>query len=209
MGSKSAANVLGAIDASRAQPLHRLLHALGIRHVGERTARILARHFASLAALRRASPEEMEDIKEIGSVIAQSVHAFFQDPGQVAIIDSLLHLGIDPISVEAQSANSQSVEAQPVEAQDGQPQPPQGNLQGKTVVITGTLSEPRSRWKARIEQAGGILTGSVSKKTDYLLAGAAAGSKLAAAQRLNIPIVEQAEMRRPVEGPLLEDPRER
>ena len=213
MGSKSAANVLGAIDASRAQPLHRLLHALGIRHVGERTARILARHFASLAALRRASPEEMEDIKEIGSVIAQSVHAFFQDPGQVAIIDSLLHLGIDPISVEAQSANSQSaksqsVEAQPVEAQDGQPQPPQGNLQGKlqgkTVVITGTLSEPRSRWKARIEEAGGILTGSVSKKTDYLLAGAAAGSKLAAAQRLNIPIVEEAEMRRLLEGQFME-----
>ncbi|MCH8842577.1 MAG: NAD-dependent DNA ligase LigA [SAR324 cluster bacterium] len=218
MGSKSAANVLGAIDASRAQPLHRLLHALGIRHVGERTARILARHFASLAALRRASPEEMEDIKEIGSVIAQSVHAFFQDPGQVAIIDSLRNLGIDPISVEAQSAKSQpaksqfaksqSMEAQPVEAQDGQPQPPQGNLQGKlqgkTVVITGTLSEPRSRWKARIEEAGGILTGSVSKKTDYLLAGAAAGSKLAAAQRLNIPIVEEAEMRRLLEGQFME-----
>ena len=208
MGSKSAANVLGAIDASRAQPLHRLLHALGIRHVGERTARILARHFASLAALRRARPEEMEDIKEIGSVIAQSVHAFFQDPGQVAIIDSLRNLGIDPVSVEAQSAKSQSMEAQPVEAQDGQPQPPQGNLQGKlqgkTVVITGTLSEPRSRWKARIEEAGGILTGSVSKKTDYLLAGAAAGSKLAAAQRLNIPIVEEAEMRRLLEGQFME-----
>jgi len=175
MGRKSSANVIRAIDASRTRPLDKLIHALGIRYVGERTARLLARHFGDLARLRAATAAELEDISEIGAVTAASVRAFFDDPQQAALLDEALALGLvpQPLAPEAGAVAA---------------------LAGRTVVITGTLSVPRPRWKARLESAGAHVTGSVSAQTDFLLAGEKPGSKLEAARKHGVRIVDEVEM---------------
>jgi len=185
MGAKSAQNVLNAIDASRNKPLDKFLFALGIRMVGDRTARLLARHFGSLEAVRAASAEELEQVREVGSITAASIHAFFRDPLQSWLIEDLLASGVRPAPVE--HANREA-----------------GPLAGKTVVITGTLSEPRNKWVERIEQAGGKVSGSVSKKTHYVLLGENPGSKLEAAQRHGVPAVSEQELDALLKGALLE-----
>ncbi len=175
MAEKSAANVIQAIEASKNRPLHRFLHALGIRHVGERAARVLARHFGTLERLRQAPREELEDINEIGPVMAESLRSFFSDPAQSRLMDRAVAAGVNPAALEHGESG---------------PAP----LSGKTVVITGTLTQPRGRWKNRLEQAGATVTGSVSKKTDFVLAGENPGSKLEAAARLDVRVVGEDEM---------------
>lgn len=175
MGPKSAQNVIAALEQSKKRPLDRFLHGLGIRMVGERTARVLARHFKTLEALQAATVEEIDNVNEIGTITAQAIHDFFHDPQQLKLIRQCLALGVEP---------------QPVEAGGGV----SAALAGKTVVITGTLSEPRSVWKERLERAGATVTGSVSKKTDLVLVGENPGSKLDAARQHGVRTVSEQEM---------------
>jgi DNA ligase (NAD+) len=177
MGTKSAKNVMESIERSRTRPLGAFLHALGIPHVGEKTARVLARRMGSLEAIREASSEELAEIGEIGGVIAESIVRFFQDPEQQRLIEQLLAHGVTPVQ--------QEVAGQKI-----------AELEGKTVVITGTLSEPRDVWKQRLEEAGASVTGSVSRKTDFLLAGNNAGSKLEKARKLGVSLLDEATLRR-------------
>jgi DNA ligase (NAD+) len=175
MAEKSARNVIEAIAASRSRPLDKFIHGLGIRHVGERAARVLAGHFKSLPELREASEEALEDVNEIGAVTANSVHTYLADATNWGLIEQALASGLRPVPLETGAAAAPA-------------------LEGRTVVITGTLSEPRGRWKARLESAGASVTGSVSKKTDFVLAGANPGSKLEAAMRHEVRVVDEAEM---------------
>lgn len=176
MGEKSAQNVLDALEESKSRPLEKFIYALGIGEVGERTAQVLARHFRSLGALWLANREELENINEIGAVTAESLYSFFRDPQRVRVIEQCLNRGVRPV--------------EPTETiQDGP-------LTGKTVVITGTLGTPRAQWKARLEGAGATVTGSVSKNTDYLLAGKSAGSKLAKATELGVEVLDETAMDR-------------
>jgi len=172
MGAKSAQNVLEGIEASKRQSLGRFVAALGIRHVGGQSARILAEHFGSLEGLMNAGQGELEAIDQIGPVMAESVYRYFRDPGQRAVIDALLAAGVRP---EA-------------------PKPAQrtGELAGKTVVVTGTLKHfTRQQAQQAIQEAGGKATGSVSGKTDYVLAGEDPGSKLAKARTLGVEIIDE------------------
>lgn len=175
MGKKSAANVISAIDASRTRPLEKFIHGLDIRYVGENTAKVLARHFRSLDKMAGASVEELVKIDEIGAVIAESLYNFFRDPAQLALIAKCLENGVNPTPPPEQKAGVSP-------------------LAGKTVVITGTLSLPRAQWKERLERAGAKVVGSVSAKTDFLLAGENAGSKMTAALKHDVRIVNEAEM---------------
>jgi DNA ligase (NAD+) len=175
MGPKSAQNVIEALEQSKKRPLDRFLHGLGIRMVGERTARLLARHFKTLEALEAATVEEIDNVSEIGAITAQAIHDFFHDPQQLKLIHQCLKLGVHPQPVEAAGGTSSA-------------------LAGKTVVITGTLSELRSVWKERLERAGATITGSVSKKTDLVLVGENPGSKLDAARQHGVRTVSEEEM---------------
>ena len=175
MGEKSSANVIAALKESQHRPLDRFLHALGIPGVGERTAKLLARHFGSLDGVMKASLEELDNVSEIGDVTAAAIRAFFEDARQAAFIQRCISLGVRPQPLAAGSAESSA-------------------LAGKTIVITGTLSEPRPVWKERLERAGATVTGSVSKKTAYVLAGENPGSKRDAATEFNIPVLSEADM---------------
>ncbi|HMS03806.1 MAG TPA: helix-hairpin-helix domain-containing protein, partial [Gemmatimonadaceae bacterium] len=178
---KSAENLVAAIDASRAQPLSRLLFALGIRHVGAQAAQLLARRFGTLDALAAASLEEITAVRGIGEVIAQSVRRFFDDPTSQALLEKLRGHGLTFSEPEAQQASA--------------------TLEGATVVITGTLPTlSRSDATELVERAGGRVTGSVSKKTTFVVAGADAGSKLEKAQALGVEVIDEAELRRRVAG---------
>jgi DNA ligase (NAD+) len=177
MGEKSAANLVAAIDASRATTLPRFLFALGIRDVGEATALALAGHFGTLEAIRGADVETIEEVPDVGPVVAGRVHAFFAEPHNRRIVDGLLEAGVHWPSVAGRGAGT-------------------GPLAGKTVAITGTLpTMTREEAQDRVRAAGGKATGSVSARTDYLLAGADAGSKLAKAGKLGVRIIDEAEFR--------------
>ncbi len=176
MGPKSAQNVVTGIEGSKQRPLGAFLHALGIPHVGEKTAKLLARRLGTLTALREASQEELSRIGEVGPIIAKSVSDFFRNPEQQAFVDRLLAHGVEP---QASEQAGQKV----------------AELEGKVVVITGTLTEPRDVWKQRLEEAGANVTGSVSKKTDFLLAGANAGSKRTKAEQLGVTLLDEATLR--------------
>jgi DNA ligase (NAD+) len=174
MGEKSVENLLRAIDRARATTLPRLLVALGIRHVGEGAAELLARHFGDLDPLIAASREALEAVPGIGPTIAESVARFFADARNRREIARLRALGVrwPAVVKEARAA-------------------PEGPLTGKTFVLTGTLpGVTRAEAKREIEARGGQVTSSVSKKTDYLVAGEAAGSKLRKAQELGIAILD-------------------
>jgi DNA ligase (NAD+) len=177
MGEKSAANLVAALERAKDTTGARLLYALGIRHVGERGAAVLARAFPDLSKLVTASLEELESIDEVGPTIAQSLRLWLDD-GENR--DELLRL-LQVLRVESGAA----VEHATSDA-----------LAGTTFVITGTLSEPRSTWKARLEAAGAKVTDSVSKKTTHLLAGENAGSKLAKARELGVRVVDEVEAAR-------------
>jgi DNA ligase (NAD+) len=174
MAEKSADNLLRALDAARATTLPRFLVALGIRHVGEGMAELLASHYGDLDPLLAASREELEAIPGVGPTIAESVTRFFAEPRNVEEVQLLRTRGVRwPVE-------------QPRRAREGP-------LAGKSFVLTGTLEGlTRDEAKARIEAAGGRVATSVSKKTDYLVAGSDAGSKLKRAQELEVEVLDQA-----------------
>jgi DNA ligase (NAD+) len=176
MGARSAEKLLAGIDASRQRGLARLLNALSMRHVGTRVAQLLAKHFGSMTALQAASAEEIAEIPEIGQVIADSVHGF-------------LHSAYGQSVVEQLAAADVAMEAADQARADAD-----GPLAGKSVVVTGTLEKfTRDEIHALIERHGGRAASSVSSKTNYLVAGAKAGSKLKKAQQLGVPVLSEAE----------------
>jgi len=175
MGDKSAANLIAALEKSKATTLGRFLYALGIRQIGESTARDLARHFGTLDALMAADEAALLQVADVGPVVARSVLAFFASPGNRAAVQALREAGLN--WDESGSALRDA------------PQP----LAGKVLVLTGTLPTlSRDAAKALIEAAGGKVTGSVSKKTDWVVAGSEAGSKLDRAQELGRPVLDEA-----------------
>lgn len=171
VGDKSAQALLEEIARSKSAPLPRLLLGLGIRFVGDRTATLLATHFGSLDAMMAATPEDLEAVNEVGPRVAQAVSEFFAEPRNRALIDRLRALGLTFTATKRVTTDT---------------------LAGLTFVLTGTLPTlTREAAKDRIEAAGGQVSGSVSKKTSYLVAGEEAGSKLTKAQSLNIPILDE------------------
>jgi DNA ligase (NAD+) len=173
MGEKSAQNVLREIDASKKLPLERVIYGLGIRFVGERTAQFLAEHLGSMDALMNASEEELQQANEVGPRIAQSIGEFFQEPRNRELVERLRKAGLTFAGAKKERGTK---------------------LAGKTFVLTGTLNLPRDQVKKTIEDAGGRVSGSVSKKTDYVIAGADAGSKLDKAKELGISVIGEKDL---------------
>jgi DNA ligase (NAD+) len=177
MGRKSAENLRKEIEASRSLEFWRLLFGIGIRHVGERTAQILARHFGSIEALERASEEDLERVFEIGPKLAESVYNFLRQPENRALIERLRAAGL---SMKADSEAPSSDHA----------------LSGKTFVLTGALDTmTREEATALIEARGGRVSSSVSKKTSFVVAGQDAGSKLDKARHLGVEILDEQQFR--------------
>jgi DNA ligase (NAD+) len=171
MGSKSAGNIVRAIKDCKRITLNRFIYALGIRHVGEHVAGILARSFESLEKLIDTTKEELEAIDGVGPVVAQSIVEFFKKDENRKIVDDMIADGVQIFSNNADK---------------------QGTLAGKVFVLTGTLETlTRDEAKEVIENAGGKVTGSVSRNTDYLVAGASPGSKLKRAQELGVDIIDE------------------
>ena len=173
MGVKSAENLLQALEASKKPPLDRLLYALGIREVGEVTAHSLASHFGSMVALEESSEEDLLEVSDVGPIVAGHVAAFFQQEKNRRVIQALKDAGVD---------------WQPLEETGGE-QP----LAGETWVLTGALSMPRIQAKNLLESLGAKVSGSVSGKTSTLLAGEAAGSKLAKARKLGVKVISESD----------------
>jgi DNA ligase (NAD+) len=177
-GEKSIRNLLDAIGRSKTRPLWRLIHGLGILHVGETSSRELAAHFQSVDALMNASADELQRIPDVGEVVGTSIHQFFSERRNRDLIARLKKAEVKP-KVEPRKASDSAIA-------------------GTTWVITGTLSEPRDRIAETIIERGGKVSGSVSKKTDYLLSGEEAGSKLDKAKKLGVKIIGEDDFRRMV-----------
>ena len=174
MGDKSAQNILDEIENSKKLPLERVIYGLGIRMVGERTAQFLAEHFGSMEALENAGVEELQNVNEVGPRIAESIVEFFGIAANRKLVERLREAGLTLTGQKKQRGSQ---------------------LAGKTFVLTGTLAHfTRDEAKKLIEDAGGKVTGSVSKKTDYVVAGADAGSKLDKAKELGVPVIDEKEM---------------
>jgi DNA ligase (NAD+) len=174
MADKSAQNILDALEKSKRTTLARFIYGLGIRHVGEATAKELARHFGRLDALMDADEAALLEVNDVGPVVAQSIHTFFAQAHNREVVEQLRACGL---TWEEGSAASDL------------PKP----LAGQTFVLTGTLPTlGRDEAKDRIEAAGGKVSGSVSKKTHYVVAGADAGSKLDKAQALGVNVIDEA-----------------
>jgi DNA ligase (NAD+) len=174
MGDKSAQNVLDEIENSKKLSLERVIYGLGIRMVGERTAQFLAEHFGSMEALESASVEELQNVNEVGPRIAESIVEFFGIAANRKLIDRLREAGLTLAGQKKQRGTK---------------------LAGKNFVLTGTLPTlTRDEARKRIEDAGGKVTGSVSKKTDYVVAGADAGSKLDKAKELGVEVIDEKAM---------------
>lgn len=176
MAQKSAQNVFNAIQTSKKTTLARFVYALGIRHVGEATAKSLAQHFRTLDAIRTATADELLAVSDIGPVVAQAIVDFWADARHQSFTERLIELGIHWDSLPELNATNSA-------------------LVGRTVVLTGTLPTlSRDEAKAMLEAAGAKVAGSVSSKTDYVVAGEAAGSKLDKANRLGITVLDEAQM---------------
>jgi len=176
MAEKSAQNILGALEKSKQTTLPRFLFGLGIRHVGEATAKELARHFGQLDRIMQASVDELSEVSDVGPVVAQSIHTFFEQPHNREVVEQLRVCGV------------QWEEGEPAARA---PTP----LAGKTFVLTGTFPTlSRDQAKDLLEAAGAKVAGSVSRKTDYVVAGTEAGSKLEKAQALGVAVIDEAEM---------------
>jgi DNA ligase (NAD+) len=185
MADKSAQNLLDALEQSKQTTLPRFLFALGIREVGEATAQALANHFGRLQAIREADEEQLQETPDVGPIVAAHIVAFFRQEHNREVIRALVEAGIRWPDVARMSE-----ERQP--------------LKGKTFVITGTLSRPRDEIKADLEVLGAKVSGSVSKKTDYLIAGEKAGSKLTKAEELGVRVVDEAGLEALLQGRLPE-----
>src|SRR5262249_16913000 len=174
MGEKSAQNVLDEIDRPKKLPPERVIYGLGIRFVGERTAQFLAEHFGSMDDLVKASEEELQQVEEVGPRIAKSIVEFFAEPKNRELVDELRTAGLSLKGKKKERGTK---------------------LAGKTFVLTGTLSNyTRDEARKLIEDAGGKGAGSVSKKTDYVVAGAEAGSKLDKAKELGVDVIDEKGM---------------
>ena len=174
MGDKSAQNVLDEIAASKKLPLERVIYGLGIRFVGERTAQFLAEHFGSMDDLMNASEEDLQQVNEVGPRIAQSITEFFQEPKNRELVKQLREAKLTFTAKKKERGTK---------------------LAGKTFVLTGTLARyTRDEAKKLIEDAGGRVSGSVSKKTDYVVAGADAGSKLEKANELGVSVIAEKDL---------------
>ena len=172
MGDKSVNNLLSSIERSKQQDLDRLVFALGIRLVGSRAAQLIAQHFKSLDNIMKAKKEDFLQIHEIGGKIAESIVAFFKEEQNLELVDKLKKAGVNTELKASQESEQQL------------------SLEGKTFVLTGTLSSyTRGEAKAEIERRGGRVTSSVSRKTDYVVAGENPGSKLEKARSLGIKII--------------------
>ena len=172
-GEKSAENLVRAIERSKEQPLPRVLFALGIRHVGSVTAELIAERFSGEDLLRGVSVEQLVEINGIGGVVARAVVEYFALEDNRDLVERLMRVGLYFERVRTK--------------------PSDGPLAGKRMVITGTLSRPRGEYVERLEAAGGTFTSSVSKNTDYVLAGEEAGSKLDRARELGVPVIDEAD----------------
>lgn len=177
LGEKSADNLVRAIEKSRNAPLPRFLYALGIQHVGERLADVLARRFGSLTALRNASREELTKVREVGPEVAESLLSYFGSPKASASLDRLLG-----------------------EVAPAPPVAPAGRMSGKTFLFTGTLSIPRARAGDLVRKEGGSVAAGISAKVDYLVAGEDPGSKVSKAKRLGIPVLTEERFTEMLEG---------
>jgi DNA ligase (NAD+) len=176
MGRKSSENLLEQIEASKSRGLARLLNALSIRHVGARVSAVLAERFGSIEALRAASAEQLSNTPEIGPIIAESVYDYLHSQFGEAVVDDLATLGVDLTAPQTAAVAGD------------------GKLAGKTVVVTGTLLKfKRDEIEELISRHGGRATGSVSKSTDFVVAGEKAGSKLAKAQELGVAVLIEAD----------------
>jgi DNA ligase (NAD+) len=177
MGEKSADNLLDSIERSKETTLARFLYALGIREVGEATASSLAAHYGKLDAIMSADEEALQEVQDVGPVVASRIRHFFDEDHNRDVIRRLVDAGIHWPEYSPVARSSE------------------GPLAGKTFVLTGTLSAmTRDEAKGRIQAAGGKVTGSVSKKTDYVVAGDKAGSKLTKAQNLEITVLNEVEL---------------
>ncbi|HAU4909132.1 TPA: NAD-dependent DNA ligase LigA, partial [Aeromonas hydrophila] len=182
MGQKSALNLVAAIDAARSTTLPRFLFALGIREVGEATALNLANHFLTLDALRAASVEQLLEVADVGDIVAKHVYYFLRQPHNIEVLEALLAAGIHWPAIEKKEAAEQP-------------------FAGKTFVLTGTLTTlSRNDAKAALQALGAKVAGSVSAKTDVLVAGEAAGSKLVKAQELGITVWSEEELQQALQG---------
>jgi DNA ligase (NAD+) len=175
MGDKSAENILREIENSKKLPLERVIFGLGIRFVGERTAQFLAEHFGDIDALMNAGEEQLQQVEEVGPRIASSILEFFSEPRNRELVEELRSAGLTMKGKKKERGTK---------------------LAGKIFVLTGTLGHySRDEAKKMIEDAGGKVTGSVSKKTDYVVAGTEAGSKLDKAKELGIRVISEEEMK--------------
>jgi DNA ligase (NAD+) len=176
MGDKSAENILREIDNSKNLPLERVIYGLGIRFVGERTAQFLAEHFGSMDGIEAASEEQLQQVEEVGPRIAKSIVEFFAEPKNRELVNELRDAGLQFKGKKKERGTK---------------------LAGKTFVLTGTLAHyTRDEAKKMIEDAGGKVAGSVSKKTDYVVAGSDAGSKLDKARELGVAVIDEDGMQR-------------
>lgn len=173
-GPKKAQNLLDAVGKSKSPDLYRFIYALGIPNVGVKTAKDLVNRFKSIEGLKNANFEELVDVQDVGDIVAKCVLEFFNEEKVVATIDELLELGVKPVFEEVEIIESQ--------------------FSGKTVVVTGTLQKySRNEIKAKLESLGAKVSGSVSKKTDYVVAGEEAGSKLTKAKELGLTVLTEEE----------------
>ena len=182
MGEKSVSNLLEAIELSKLRPLWRLIFGLGILHVGVSASRALADHFPHLDTIMKGSVEELQRIPDVGEVVARSIHDFFREPGNLEMIEKLRGAGLQFKGEEKALDHSAS------------------KMKGTTWVITGTLSQSRDEIAEMIIAHGGKVSGSVSKKTSFVLAGEDAGSKLEKAKKLGIRIVDETDLRKMMRG---------
>ncbi len=174
IGLTTARTLLKEIEQSKKAPLNRVLYGLGIRFVGERTAQLLAEEFGSMDALMAATQDELERVNEVGPRVSQAIREFFDEEKNRQLIEHLRDAGLT-FTAEKRKKSSQ--------------------LEGLTFVLTGTLPNlSREDAKAKIETAGGRVSGSVSKKTSYVVAGEDAGSKLDKAQELKVPVIDEGKL---------------
>ncbi|MCX6020703.1 MAG: helix-hairpin-helix domain-containing protein, partial [Chloroflexi bacterium] len=178
MGQKSAVNVLAALEASKQRPLRNVLHALGILHVGEETAGLLAQHFGSLDRLMAATTEDLQAVPGIGPKVAESVTLYFQQDASRLLAEKLRAAGVRLVASPEPNAAPRS-----------------SALAGRLFVITGRLEGmTRGQAEALVKLHGGAVASSVTKKTSYLVAGEDAGSKLDRAHTLNVPVITETEL---------------
>lgn len=174
MGDKLAENLLNAINTSKKQELSRFVFALGIRHVGERTAKLLAERFGSIEQLMQATSDELTAVRDVGPAVAESIRAFFDNPANIRVLERLHAAGVSPTTTASRIG---------------------GRLTGSTFVFTGTLTRfSRDEARRLVEEHGATVTGSVSQKTTFLVAGSEAGSKLDKARSLGVKVISEDEL---------------